>query len=267
MVHMTKTPNQHLTRFGFRRQRSSTHTSRTMMLEELRGVLSYVDCPEAGKVAYRRAIDDENCLGKRSSKTRLLTYRHLSDLYALDPSLILFRTLVYFWQRDPCGQPLLALLCAYARDSILRSTASFILPFPEGTTVTREALEVFIDAKEPGRFSKATLTSTAQNINSTWTQAGHLTGRKRKVRAKALPTAGSVAYALLLGYLSGSRGQALFTTDYARLLDVSCEQRMKLAAEACRRGWIVFKRVGEVIEVLFPNLIQAQEMEWIREQN
>jgi hypothetical protein len=141
------------------------------------------------------------------------------------------------------------------------------LPFPEGTTVTRQALEAFIDAREPGHFSKATLTSTAQNINATWTQAGHLTGRRHKMRAKALPTAGSVAYALLLGYLSGSRGQALFTIDYARLLDVSCEQGMHLAAEACRRGWIVFKRVGEVIEVLFPNLIQAQEMEWLREQN
>jgi len=67
--------------------------------------------------------------------------------------------------------------------------------------------------------------------------------------------------------LSGSRGQALFTTDYARLLDVSCEQGMQLAAEASRRGWIVFKRVGQVIEVLFPHLIHAQEMEWIREQN
>jgi hypothetical protein len=264
---MMETHHKNPTRFGFRLQRSSTHTSRTMMLAELRGLLSYVDHPEAGKVDYRRAIDDQNCLGKRSSKTRLLTSRHLSDLYALDPSLILFRTLVYFWQRDPCGQPLLALLCAYARDAILRSTSSFILPFPEGTTVTRKALEAFIDATEPGRFSKATLTSTAQNINSTWTQAGHLTGRQRKVRAKALPTAGSVAYALLLGYLSGSRGQALFTTDYASLLDVSCEQEMKLAAEASRRGWIVFKRVGEVIEVLFPNLIHAQEMEWIREQN
>jgi hypothetical protein len=175
--------------------------------------------------------------------------------------------LVYFWQRDPCGQPLLALLCAYARDSVLRSTASFILPFPEGTTVTREALKAFIDAKEPGRFSKATLTSTAQNINSTWTQAGHLTGCRYKMRAKALPTASSVAYALLLGYLSGSRGQALFTTDYARLLGVSCEQGMQLAAQASRRGWMVFKHVGEVIEVLFPNLIHAQEMEWLREQN
>ena len=265
MLSMTETSNQNPMRFGFRLARSSPHTSRTMMLEELRGVLSYMDRPDAGKADYRRAIDDENCLGKRSGKTRILTYRHLSDLYSLDSSQILFRTLVYFWQRDPCGQPLLALLCAYARDAILRSTAPFILPFPEGTTVTREALEAFIDAKAPGRFSKATLTSTAQNINSTWTQAGHLTGYRRKMRAKALPTAGSVSYALLLGYLSGIRGKALFKTDYIKLLDCSCEHGMKLAAEASRRGWIVLKRVGDVIEVLFPNLIQAQEMEWIRE--
>jgi hypothetical protein len=39
MLSMTETPNPNPARFGFRLQRSSTHTSRTMMLEELRGVL------------------------------------------------------------------------------------------------------------------------------------------------------------------------------------------------------------------------------------
>ena len=30
---------------------------------------------------------------------------------------------------------------------------------------------------------------------------------------------------------------------------------------------VTLKRVGQVVEVLFPNLITAQEMEWLREQN
>jgi len=267
VVSMTEANNNNLTRLGFSFQRGGAHTARTMMLEELGALLSYVDRPEAEKADYLRAIDEENCLGKRSGKTRLLTYRHLVDLYSLDPSIILFRALLFFWQRDPAGHPLLALLCTYARDAIFRSTASFILKFPEGSTITREALEEFIDDREPGRFSKATLKSTAQNINSTWTKSGHLMGRIRKIRARALPTAGSVSYALLLGYLTGVRGESLFKTDYAKLLDCSFEKAIELTAEASRKGWIVFKRVGDVIEVLFPNLINEQEMEWLREQN
>lgn len=256
-----------LSRFGFKIERGGAHSSRTMMLEELGVVLSYLNRPDAQKSDYLHAIDEENCLGKRSGKTRTLTFRHLVDLYTLDTSALLFRALLYFWQRDPDGRPLLALLCAYSRDSILRSSASFLLPAHEGTTISRESLEEFIDEIEPGRFSPATLKSTAQNINSSFTQAGLLTGKIRKVRTRANPTPGAVSYALLLGYLTGARGESLFQTEYAKLLDCSFERALSLAEDASRRGWIVFKRVGDVIEVVFPNLITSEEMEWVREQS
>jgi hypothetical protein len=238
-----------------------------MMLEDLGVLLAYVHRPDAVKTEYLRAIKAENCLGKRSGKTRTLTSRYLVDLYALDPSVTLFHALRFFWQRDTQGHPLLALLCAYARDAILRMSAPFLLTFPAGTIIARAALEEYIEAQEPGRFSKATLQSTAQNINATWTKSGHLSGRARKVRSHVTPTPGAVSYALLLGYLGGIRGKALFSTEYARLLECSLEQATTLAEEASRRGWIVFKHVGDVSEVLFPKLINAQEMEWIREQN
>lgn len=259
--------NNQLSKFGFSFERGGAHTSRTMMIEELRALLSYVNHHEPDKNDYWVAVNDDNCLGKRSGKTRILTYRHLVDLYSLDKTLILFRALRYFWNRDIDGQPLLALLCTFARDSIFRSTAPFILQFPEGATITRESLEAFIDAQEPGRFSKATLKSTAQNINSTWTKSGHLSGRVRKVRSRANPTAGSVSYALLLGYLTGVRGQALFQTEYTKLLDCTFDKAIELTEEASRKGWIVCKRVGNVIEVLFPNLINQEELEWLREQS
>jgi hypothetical protein len=238
-----------------------------MMLHELQSLLSFVDDPGAEKSAYVQAIEDRNCLGKRSGRTRQLTARHLAALYAIDPEITLFRVLRFFWGRDISGQPLLALLCAYARDSILRSSAAFIQSYSIGETVTREALEEFIDNQEPGRFSKATLKSTAQNVNSTWTQSGHLQGRVKKIRSLPKATPGSVSYALLFGYLNGIRGEAIFKTEYARLLDSSFEESAELATEASRKGWIVLKRLGDVIEVLFPNLLSVQEMEWVREQN
>lgn len=256
-----------LERLGFSFERGGVHTARTMMLAELRALLSFVDATDATKVDYLDAIQTANCLGKRSGKTRTLTFRHLADLYALDPSLLVFRALRFFWHRDMEGQPLLAALCACSRDPILRATAPFVLGFQEGATVTREAMEEFLDAQEPGRFSKATLKSTAQNVNSSWTQSGHLAGRVRKVRARAMATPGAASMALLLGYVSGLRGESLFKSDHTRMLDCSFERMLELAEDASRRGWISLKRVGQVVEVLFPNLITAQEMEWLREQN
>ncbi|MEG6507097.1 hypothetical protein V6B97_15820 [Nitratidesulfovibrio sp. 1201_IL3209] len=238
-----------------------------MMLDELSILLAHVTNQYAEKDEYRFAICDSNCLGKRSGKTRTLTYRHLVDIYSLDFKNVIFRALLYFWNRDLYGRSLIAMLCAYARDAVFRSTSHFILNFPEGAIITRESLEAFIDRQDPGRFSKATLKSTAQNINSTWTKSGHVCGRVRKVRSRANPTAGSVSYALLLGYLTGVRGQALFQTEYAKLLDCTADKAIELAEDASRKGWIIFKRVGDVIEVLFPNLINTSELEWLREQN
>jgi hypothetical protein len=238
-----------------------------MMLSELSTLLASIQEPHASKVDYLEAIQTANCLGKRSGKTRLLTYRHLADLYGLDPNLGLFRALRFFWGRDEAGQPLLAALCAFARDPILRSTATFILKTTPGAVVTREAIQALIDQQEPGRFSPATLKSTAQNINASWTQAGLLTGRARKVRSHPAATAGAVAYALLLGYVSGHRGEQLFNSEFTALLDCGQEQALTLAEDASRRGWIVLKRIGRVIEVQFPALLTPEDLERLREQN
>lgn len=256
-----------LSEFGFSYERGGAHTSRTMMLDELNSLLMCVAQTGATKADYLQAVVNQNCLGKRSAKTRLLTYRHLTDLYGLDPSLIIFRTLLYFWERDVAGRPLLALLCAYARDPILRLSARFILNFEEGETVSREVLEQVLDSQISGRFSPATLRSTAQNINSTWTKSGHLCGKVRKTRTKPIPTPGSISYALFLGFLTGIRGSALFQTEYTRLVDCSFDRAIELAEESSRKGWIVFKRIADVIEIGFPNFVNRKEMERVSEQN
>ena len=73
-------------RFGFSYERGGVHTARTMMLVELRALLSFVEKTDAPKSEYLDAIQTANCLGKRSGKTRVLTFRHLVDLYSLDPN-------------------------------------------------------------------------------------------------------------------------------------------------------------------------------------
>ena len=185
--------------YGFSGETGGAHASRTIMVDELQRLFEVVQDPLAERDQYRMAIIEQNALGKRSAKTRLLTYRHLSDLYGLDSSLSVFRGLRFFWDREVDGQALLALQCAYARDALLRSSAPFILSTPEGTTISRESMETHIETVFPSRFSAATLKSTAQNLNSSWTKAGHLSGRAVKIRRRAAPTPRNSAYAVFLG--------------------------------------------------------------------
>jgi hypothetical protein len=267
MVTMTNSREECLARFGFSFERGGTHLARSMMLDDLRRLLDQTPDANATRDDFARAIIDDNCLGKRSSRTRAIALRHLKSLYGLDRSIPLFRAMRHFWGRDPEGRPLLACLMAYARDSILRQTAPFILRMQYGQTLLRSDLEEFLDLEEEGRFSKATLQSTVRNVAATWTHAGHLAGRSRKVRTTAFATPGTVSFALLMGYISGARGETLFETEYAKLLDCSPDRAIELAESASRRGWIVVKRIGSVIEVLFPNLLNAKEQEWVREQS
>ena len=261
---MTKKNN--LEKFGFSFEAGGAHLARTMMLGELAELLRYVPDSTSDKASYFTAITDANCLAKRSGRTRTLTARHLADLYGLDDSFLLFRALKYFWFRDEASRPLLALQLAYTRDAVFRMSSSLILKAEPGTQVFREDVEQFLEKQNPERFSEATLKSTAQNINSSWTQSGHLQGRVKKIRTQPDVSPGAIAYALLLGYLQGVRGEELFSTEYMKLLDCAKVKAVKLAEDASRKGWIVFKRVGNVIDVAFPNLMNEQEMEWLREQ-
>lgn len=108
-----------LTSFGFSIGTGSIHTKRTMMLKELTTLLEIVSDPKASFDDYKKAIIEENCLGKPSMATRRYTADYLKTLYALDPEVILFRVLHYFWDRDLSGRPLIAFLCAFARDPLL----------------------------------------------------------------------------------------------------------------------------------------------------
>lgn len=250
---------------GFKNTAGGAHTSRTMMLGEL-ALLLDACAPDSPQADYRQAVVDLNCLGKRSGNTRALTWGHLVDLYGVSPEHLVFRGMRWFWTRDVEGRPLIALCAALARDGLLASIAPQIWSVRPGAAVTRESVEAFIAGKFPDRFSPATLKSVAQNINATLTQAGHLSGRVRKLRVQAKPTAGSVGYALLLGHAVGARGPELFQTHFMKAQDVPAAVCIDLAEEAARKGWIGFKRVADVMEVAFPRLVRSEEESVIREQ-
>ena len=230
------------------------------MLSELARVLEAV--PGGGSLAgYRVAIIEENVLAKKTASNRRLTAQRLSEVYGLDAAVYLFRHLRFFWEIDNEGRPLLACLCANARDPLLRMTAARVLSARVGEIVTSAELDEAVEAFAPSRFNLPTRNKIARNALSSWTQSGHLEGRRPKKRRHPVVTRASTAYALLLGYLSGSRGPMLFDTFWTGLLDVSTEELHAMTAEASRREWLDYRRLGKVVEVNFNGLLTQREKE------
>jgi hypothetical protein len=255
-----------LEKFGFHFGKGGAHAARTIMFEDLVALLDDENLKDARRDHFYRAIVEENCLSKKSGKTRQLTYRHLSDLYGLDASVPIFRVMLFFWGKDRDGRELLATLCAISRDALLRKSLAWIAQTDVGKEVSREDIEACLVEAFPDRFSPASLKSIAQNLNGTWTRAGHLKGKVRKVRQRVNPSPAATAFGLYLGYISGVRGEALFHTEFARVLDASPAELMDKAEVASRRGWIVVKRLGNIVEVLFPHLIKEEERALLNEQ-
>lgn len=247
-----------LTQLGFRFGINGPHAARTMMLDDLRQLLSHVPV-DAERAEYESAVVDNNVLGKPTRKARELALRHMATLYALDPANPIFRAMRRLWAFDEHAQPMLALAVALARDPLLRGTQEFMLGQACGANVTRDSVESFLGRTYPDRFSPASLKSFAQNVAGSWTAAGILHGRVRKTRALALAHPESVTLLLFLGYLEGRTGQRLFSSDWMTLLGGSRDELEVLANSASHRGFLVFMNAGGVKEVRFPGYLTPEE--------
>ncbi len=236
------------------------NSSHTILLAALSRLFESVDrLADAG--AYERAVVEDNVLGKNTTASRRRSLRYLKELYALRPDSILFRALRDLWTDDPAGQPLLAGLCALARDPLFRASSKAILDADPGDVVTSADLAAAVDAAFPDRYNDATLAKIGRNTFSSWQQTGHLktAARTQKLRERATCTPATVAYALLIGHLEGSAGAALFETFWAQALDWPRSHLMDLASTASQRMLIDFRQSGGITDVGFSELLRPFE--------
>jgi hypothetical protein len=247
-----------LAELGFRLGEKGTHSSRTMMLDDLSTVLLH--CPkDAQRRHYATEIVDNNILGKRTASMRRSTNQRLGELYALDPAVLLFRVFRLLWESDAQGRPILALLLALARDPLLRATIRPVIDLEEGRELLKGDVLAALQDAVGHRLNESSLDKVTRNTRSTWCQSGHLEGRVRKIRRRVSPTPYVTTYALLLAYLVGARGQALFESPCVRVLDTSSDDLMHLAMDAKRLGIIDLQKAGGLLYVSFDLLLTAEE--------
>jgi len=226
-----------------------------MMLREAR-LLFAASRPETSFDELKRLVLDENVLLKDTFSNREDVFQRLGDLYGLRTEIPLYRALRSLWDASEQEQPLLALLCALARDPLLRSTALIVLEQPDGASVTAAMLESALVAAFPERYAATTRLSISQNTTASWVQAGYLSGMQHKVRRRPVAGPATVAYALLLGFLCETRGTLLLETTWASLLDLPPGGIDSLAVAAAQRGWIDYRRLGSVADISFSYLLK-----------
>lgn len=248
--------------YGFENGPGGVHDSRTIMVADLRRLLAA--CPiDASFEQYRHAAVEENALLKGTVTSRQGSFRRLRELYSFRPDVLLFRALRDLWDGDTEAQPLLAMLCAVGRDPVLRAMAPGVLDIPEGEAVTPGMIAAIVEQTSPGRYNENIRGKIGRNAASSWQQSGHLKGRAKKVRVRADARPASTAYALLLAYLCGARGEGLFNTLWCRVLDAPEHEMRQHAIAASALGWLEYRHAGSVTDISFTYLMRPQGQEQI----
>jgi hypothetical protein len=218
------------------------------MFDDLAAVLAATP-PEAHRSDYVRAITEGNCLGKPTASTRRLSSQRLTELYALDPSVAIFRVLRRLWDMDPDGRRLLAILCALARDPLLAATAGPVISLSPGDEFLREPAKQAVRQVVGERLNDAILEKVVRNAASSWTQTGHMEGRTFKKRRLVRATAPCAGFALYLSHLAGFRGSEIFSSGWFVVLDCPPPTAQELAIEAKRIGLIDLRMAGSVVDL------------------
>ncbi len=235
-----------LSSFGMKLSGGGTHQSKTMMFGELEALMGTgASTPEE----FRSAAIDENAIGKATSNTRRLTYRHVASLYGLGDQPPLTKTLMRIWKSDIQGRRLQALLVALARDPLLRETAPVVFAGSVGESLQWPLFEDAIIAARPERFSEKMLRSLSQNCASSWTQSGHLKGAVKKIRQRVTPSPPTVAFAALIATASGFGGPSILSSGWMMVLDLSPEQALDALRRAEAVGLARVRSAGDVTEI------------------
>lgn len=227
----------------------TVHTSRTMMFNELNALISHCVFDESG-------IVELNVFNKPTKSSIINTLKYLSNLYDFKMQGELWNAFTYLWEiAEEKDRRLMTLLFAVKNDRLLQLSIPVVINTPKGRKVTVEAIREQIEIAYPGRFTDKTLLSAAQNIASSWKQAGYIEGKFRNKRVAVSPAYTTVLFALYLGKLNELAGEKLLKSEWVQVLELSESKLKGLVAEAAVKELISYKHGGGVVAINFDNLI------------
>ena len=229
----------------------SIHGARTIMFSELEKVMSF--SLESGQ--YLDAMAD-NVFGKKSSDGVKQTKGFLKRLYGFDSQYPPFAAFMYFWKMsEPNEKPLIAFLYAVNQDNLLAESVQVLQNVKLGTKVAVEHFEEIVEKYHPNQYAANTLRSTAQNLASSWKQAGFIEGKVKNIRIQPEITYCTACFAFLLAYLNGDRGDFIWNNIGVNALCLHESKLRALAIECAKNDLMQYQYAGSVTAINFTNLL------------
>ncbi len=232
--------------------KSTVHTARTIMFEELSRVIN-------STIDDNKYIDslNDNIAGKQTKTNQKRTNSALLSLYKLDINYTPFLCFKYFWQMaDEKELPIITLLYAICNDYLLNESTDVILSTPIGEKVEKLKLEENIELFNPNKYTPKTKGSSTRNLISSWKQAGYISNDKLCTRKEQNHTYRTVAFAFLMAYLSGERGDFILSSKWVKTLALNDSRIREFASEASKRDLLKYQYAGNVSVISFDNLFK-----------
>lgn len=221
------------------------------MFSELEKVMSF--SMESGQ--YLDAMAD-NVFGKKSSDGVKQTKGFLKRLYGFDSQYPPFAAFMYFWKMsEPNEKPLIAFLYAVNQDILLAESVQVLQNVKPGTKVAVEHFEEIVEKYHPNQYAANTLRSTAQNLASSWKQAGFIEGKVKNIRIQPEITYRTACFAFLLAYLNSDRGDFIWNNIGVNALCLHESKLRALAIECAKNDLMQYQYAGSVTAINFTNLL------------
>lgn len=221
------------------------------MFAELEKIMDFA--VETGDFA---AALQQNVTGKKSGSGVEKTGKFLRTLYSFDNSYLPFIAFKYFWKEAEAAiRPLISLIYAVNHDTLLTESIDVVLNTNVGEKAPIELFENNIEKYHPTKYSPRTRKSMAQNLASSWKQAGFIEGKTRNIRRQPEISYQVACFAFLLAYLKGDRGEFIWNGTGVKALCLTESSLRELAIECAKRDLMEYQHAGSVTSISFRNLL------------
>jgi len=199
---------------------------------------------------------NSNVFGKKSADGIRQSANYLKRLYRFDLSYAPFKAFMYFWKNaETHDRPLLGFIYAINHDDLLAESIYVIQDTAPGMKASVESFDANIEKHHPNQYTENTRRSMAQNIASSWKQAGFIVGKVKNTRMQPEISYFVVCFALLSSYLNGNRGDFIWNSLGVKALCLSETRLRELAVECAKRDLMQYQFAGSVTVISFNNLL------------
>ena len=215
------------------------------MFKELEKVMDFAISDDS----YLQALEN-NVTGKKSADGMKQTARFLKIIYGFDKTNAAFKIFKHFWLSiDLKEKELITFLFALNNDYLLSESISVIVNTKIGEKTTVESFEENIEKYYPNKYSTITRHSIGKNLASSWKQIGFITGKVKNTRSQPEISYNLVAFAFIMAYLNGLRGDFIISSKWVKALCLNENQLREFAIEASKRGLVHYQFSGNVTAI------------------